>query len=67
MQKVRYKVTSEFAVLRQRDKAPRHLPVGFCFSALKPLNNPVILEIGSERFESDKSGFAAHTIRTSVD
>ena len=67
MQKRRYEVTSEFAVFRQRDKAPKHLEVGFCFSALEPLNNPVILEIGSERFESDKSGFVVHTIRTSVD
>ena len=58
----RYAVTSDFTVFRQRDRAPKQLKTGFHFSAREPLANPVVLEIGSERFESDKGGFLAHTI-----
>lgn len=64
MQKGRYAVTSDFTVFRQRDRAPKQLKTGFQFSAHEPLHDPVILEIGSERFESDKGGFLAHTTRT---
>ena len=58
----RYEVTSDFTVFRQRDKAPKQLKAGLCFSAHEPLGNPVILEIGFERFEAEKGKLLAHTI-----
>ena len=61
MQTRRYEVTSDFTVFRQRDQAPKHLKTGLQFSACEPIHDPVILEIGAERYESDKPGFLAHT------
>jgi hypothetical protein len=62
MQERRYEVTSDFTVFRQSDCAPKNLKTDFRVSVHEPLGNPVILEIGSERFENDKGGFLAHTI-----
>jgi hypothetical protein len=62
MQKVHYEVTSDFTVFRQPDQTPKQLRAGFHVSAHESLHDTVIVEIGSERFESDKGVFPAHTI-----
>jgi len=56
MQRGTYQVTSEFIVFRQPDKTPTQLIARCRFSALEPLYDTVILEIGSKRFESAKNG-----------
>ena len=69
MRKGRYQVTREFTVFRQPHKTPKQLKARFRFYAHEPIHETVILESGSERFESAKRDFLAHTIaiRTSLD
>jgi hypothetical protein len=60
----RYRVTDAFTVFRHGDKAPKHLLEGVYFAAHEPLADLVVLEIGSERFTSEKRVFLTHTQRS---
>ena len=64
MIKGRYRVMTAFTVFRQSDKAPKHLTAGLYVAANEPLEDPVILEFGSERYTSELSEFMAHTLRS---